>query len=388
MTTQRVRLFVSFVLSIFLAVTVTAVAPNSPDGPGATSPMVLPAGAFASDGDEAFGYYIPGEFISGGTNVRLRAPIYLPARAYVTDFMVVARDQNAASNGYFYLREAPFGTIGDSNVISTIQTTGSDSGLQYPADYSVDRSFDPANNIYWVEASLPADDIYLYSVHIHYIDAALFVDGFEIGNSSRWSSELTLKSIAIDDWTPVTESTEVATKAIPEWMDINDVEVREALKSAMEGTRGFGSPLVVPGGAFKTVGGVDFDDYYISGIYGFVYARPDLRAELVAPFNLPQGATITHFMLFYRDSNPTEDIYFSLSRMNTWDGTREDLLYDSTSGSSAAMRSAIYTSSSLTTAVIDNTHFSHWITVNVEGYQFAEDYWHEVHAFVVLYTVP
>jgi hypothetical protein len=387
MTKQRKILLASIVLVAALAGTATA---GAPEGPGGNSPIVLPAGAFASDGDVPYGYYIPGQYISGGTNVRLRAAVYLPALAYVTDFIVVARDENSSVNGYFYLKEAPFGVIGETNTIATVQTTGSDTAMQYPADYHVDRQINATENIYWVEASLPADDVYLYSVHLHFNDDGIFADGFESADTAPWSGGAGLKSVTIDGWTPVVDTGEPATHAIPDWMniEIEDVEAREALEHSLKGTENFGSPLVVPGGAFKTVGGIDSDDYYISPVYGFVYARPNLRAKLVAPINLPQGANISHLMFFYRDSNPSQDIEFSLSRMNTWNGAREDLLAESTSGSLAAIRSLTYTSSDLTTSMIDNSHFSHWVTIDLAGFNFVDDYWHEVYAIVVLYTLP
>lgn len=387
MKNKRHILFASIVIATMMVAPAFAEGPLTPKGPGGTSPMVLSAAAFSSDGDQPAGYYTPGQFISGGAGVTMRAPVYLPAGAYLTDISAVVQDGHPSYDAHIYLHETQFGSFGADTEIVHLESSGSSSTLQYPADYNLDMACDPANKMYWVEAFLPADDIKLYSVHFFFADKVLFADGFESGTTGRWSTVISAKSLTVDAPTQVVEKPDEAERVIPTWMQIEDPEAEEALNLAING-KSFGSPLVVPGAAFKSIGGIEFDDYYISGLYGFVYARPDERATMIAPLNLPDGANISFFMIFYKDSNPGSNIDYSLSRMNTWDGSREDLLDEHTLGADSDIRSVTHTSGDLTDSVVDNSHYSYWITIEVEGYDFGDDYWHEVHSIVVLYTLP
>lgn len=358
--------------------------------PGGSDPLVIPAGAFASDGDAALNYWITGEYISGGTGVTMRAPVYLPPHAFVTDVVVVAKDEHGAMDAHFYLHETPFGTTGRDVEIVHVQTTGSSTAMQYPADNNVDRRFDTSANCYWIEAYLPADTLRLYSVHIFYEDDVIFADGFESANNERWSSTTTGPAFANSgrpELQPARQSADDATASVPELLQLADPEAREALDKALS-QRGYGSPAVVPGAAFKTTGSIDYDTYYISNLYGFVYARPGSDSVLVAPVNVPNGAHISFLMFFYRDSHPSLDIRFWLSRMNTWDGLRENLGFDTSSGANTAIRTLTFTSSDLTDPDVDYSHHSYWLTIDVEGYEFSQNYWHEVYAAVILYSLP
>lgn len=360
---------------------------EAPEVPGGSDPLVLPAAAFASDGDTPASYYLEGAYVAGGTNVRLRAPVYLPAGAFISNFIAVTRDENSSVNAHVYLHETPFGVLGEDLVVSHLETSGSSSEIQYPSDYSVDHQTFSGSRMYWVEAVLPGSDIRLYSVHVFFDDDALFVDGFEAGNLARWDGTSALKSGPANARAPVPDMPTPTASTLKKSLGHADSVLLAELDKALKNSA-YGSPAVIPGSAFKCTGSIEYDDYYISPSYGFVYARPDERARMVAPVNLPHGAEISWIFLVYRDSNPSSDIDFVFARMNTWDGSRETLLTGATSGATSDIRVQSWEGGNLTTAMIDNSHYSHWFEIEVEGYDFAQDFWHEVHAVMVLYTVP
>ena len=75
MTRQQPTLLASALLALMVAAPATSAGPGATKGPGGNRPLVIPAGAFASDGDHAAAYWIPGEYISGGAGVTSSAGI-------------------------------------------------------------------------------------------------------------------------------------------------------------------------------------------------------------------------------------------------------------------------------------------------------------------------
>jgi len=358
--------------------------------PGGNSPLVIPAAAFTTDGDNPSAYWTSGPYLRGGVGVRVRATVNLPHLSRITGVSLVARDESTSRDVHVQLKRTPVGVMSETTTITDLQTSGSDWRLVYPTASHVDTDVDTACNSYWLEAVLDSTLLRLYSVHIHYTNNLVFGDCFESADTSRWDSTVGEMSKSVKPSEADTAETLPAAPAetvpLPEWMRVDSPAAQAALEAAAAG-KSYASPVVIPGPAFKTVGSVDHAHYLISSYSGCVYARPTERTVLMAPVNLPDGAHITWFMVFYMDSNPSTNMRFWLSRMDTWDGLDESLAYELSSGSSLAIRSIAVPGSDLLDPDVNNSHHSYWVTVDLEGSDSTVDLYHHLYAMVILYTM-
>ncbi len=375
-TTKTNVLFAILGISLLLTSVLLADEPR----PGSDSPLIIPGSSFAADGADSGNYTKSGGRINGGPSVQVYAGVYLPPNSRITFVELVARDTTSTFNAHIYLKETPFGTLGSTTDIYHLQTTGNSTSIQRIFDYA-DAVVDPQNNLYYLVANLPHADLRIYQFRIFYEPAVLFADGFESGDTSAWSSA--------SPFAPDHENTADPdpVKAVTQFW-VNDPDFMEALDNSLNLRAGYGSPLVIPGPAFKTHGGADAGDYYISSPYGYLYTRPDETAFFDTPVNLPQGANIAFVQVVYIDSNPTGKIMFWLSRVATLTGVMTDLGFLESSGIDGDIRFMTLDAGDLSDPVIDNGFYSYFLDLYVEETDWGADEYNRVYAVIILYTLP
>lgn len=377
MSTSRTNvLFAILGISLLLTSVLLADVPR----PGSDSPLIIPGSAFAADGADSGNYTKSGGKINGGPSVEVYAGVYLPPNTRITSVELVARDATDSFNATVYLKETPFGTLGSTTNLYTLQTTGNSTSIQRIFNFA-DVVVDPHNNLYYLVANLPHSDLRIYQFRIFYEPAVIFADGFESGDTSAWSSTSLFapnqdKNVELD---PIKATTQF-------W--VNDPAFMEALDNSVNQRAGYGSPLVIPGPAFKTHGGADAGDYYISSPYGYLYTRPDETAFFDTPVNLPQGASISFVQVAYIDSNPTGKIMFWLSRVETLTGTMSDLGFIESSGIDGDIRFMTLDAGDLSDPVIDNGFYSYFLDLYVEETDWGASEYNRVYAVTILYTLP
>jgi hypothetical protein len=191
---------------------------------------------------------------------------------------------------------------------------------------------------------------------------------------------------------------------------VEDPLAQEALEYSVAQTKGYASPLVIPGPAFKTAGGAEYDDYYFSESYGFIYTRPqdNSGAVMYAPVDLPDGAEIQYFFAFYVDSISDHGLAVYQDNIGIWLGRLstvdiDPILYmadTSTSGADDGIRALTVTRGQMEAvepgcATVDTGAHYYWAGVDVGRYDVSppapyddEVWWHKVYAIMVLYTMP
>ena len=375
-TTKTKVLFAILGISLLLTSLLLADEPR----PGSDSPLIIPGSSFAADGADSGNYTKSAGRINGGPSVEVYAGVYLPPNTRITSVELVARDATDSFNVTVYLKETPFGTLGGTTNLYTLQTAGNSTSIQRIFNFA-DALVDPQNNLYYLVANLPHADLRIYQFRIFYEQAVIFADGFESGDTSAWSSASPLapqqeKGVILD---PVIATTQF-------W--VNDPVFMEALDNSLNLRAGYGSPLVIPGPAFKTHGGADAGDYYMSSPYGYLYTRPDETAFFDTPVNLPQGANISFVMVAYIDSNPDAKIMFWLSRVATLTGVMSDLGFLESSGIDGDIRFMTLTAGDLVDPVIDNGFYSYFLNLSVEETDWGASEYNRVYAVIILYTLP
>ncbi len=99
-------------------------------GIGGTSPLVIPAAAFASKGNSAgssyfqmFSGYLQGSSLAGGC---VQAPVYLPQGVEIVSLYASLYDNDPTNNVYVTLTRASNGGYHDSNDMAWLNSTGCD----------------------------------------------------------------------------------------------------------------------------------------------------------------------------------------------------------------------------------------------------------------------
>jgi hypothetical protein len=290
---------------------------------------------------------------------------------------------------------------------------------------SLEITVDTANYAYWFDVHVPyapgytslADYLQFWAVRIMYNhDDLIFGDTLESGNTIMWSSSTGAAKAGLalaepseeDELLVLQESNRTNQKEpIDLRLYIEDPRAQEAMELAAAGKAGYASPYVIPGPAFKSQGYLDFDGYYLSESWGCVLGRPGNDDVIMhAPVNLPTGAHISYFMVFYVDSIREEattqaNIRFWLRRMDALDPVdMQNMVYEVSSGNSTSIRSITVDDDDMDLAVsgsstVDNSRYSYWVTVDVGPYDTIppapynnEEWWHKVYAIVILYTMP
>ena len=159
---------------------------------GGSSPLTIPAAAFATKGNNAesnnfiwWAGYIRGTAISGGC---IQAPVYLPPYARIYQVWASVIDNDAANNMSVWLTRSSNLTEGEATDMSTLSTSGSSTSIQSLSDFSITEPIIVHPDYsYFVSTCMASADLKLYSVRIWYYEDVLFVDRFERGDTSAWS---------------------------------------------------------------------------------------------------------------------------------------------------------------------------------------------------------
>lgn len=146
-----------------------------PAAPGYTSPLVISAADFSSDGYVPEGFFF--SFVSGALNGEnipgtcLMAPAYLPNGATVTDMFITAYDNNASYNVPVSLWRVDNYAGTSAQTMASVVTSGASTALQTPGTATItypDVSY-PSYS-YFVTTCLSYSEIRLYSVRIYYTE--------------------------------------------------------------------------------------------------------------------------------------------------------------------------------------------------------------------------
>jgi hypothetical protein len=425
MTTQMTRLMrmitLTLVASAVMATPVLAV----------EAALMIPAAAFSADGTDQFNYINYGNYIDTETTLHFHAGVKLPNAARITNVDMMTRDSDVGTITV-HLRRLRFGTNGPSEALLTFTSPGNigctTNGLCHDMESLLDIKVDSANFVYWLEAIIPDDtgtgtDLNFYAVRIMYeYDDLIFADTFESTATDMWSSESTLLKAGTclgdepgDQPDPALVADGGRSKAeilddIASRLYIEDPLAQEAMEAALKGEKSYGSPLVIPGPAFKTEGYGEYDDYYFSESYGFVYTRPQDNdgAVMMAPVNLPDGAEIQYYFAFFVDSITDHGLYgyqdnirFWLTRLHTIDIVPTlNMVYTTSSGADPGIRTVSVNRSAMEAVeagctTIDNFQYTYWVTIDVGRYDLNppapyddEEWWHKVYSIMILYTMP
>ena len=155
------------------------VAPHAPSAGGTyligtcySSPLVIPAAAFSSDGydpDSMF-FSFPLGYVRGNAAMDgcVKAPAYLPNGATVTSVYASVYDNDGTYNIYIKLRRVDNYT-GATATMASLSSTGTSSAIRNIVDSSIDHPLiDYPQYSYYVTTCLPSYDIRLYSVRIYF----------------------------------------------------------------------------------------------------------------------------------------------------------------------------------------------------------------------------
>lgn len=162
-------------------------------GIGGDSPMVIPAAAFATNGNyEGTYFFHPFEGNMRGksaTDGCVQAPVYLPEGATIYQIYASILDEDAGEDVYVSLVRSDNYTYHDADTLGTSHTNGSSATIQTIFDASISHPLVKYPRYhYWVQLCLPSADTKLYSVRVYFTDDGhCFSDAFESGGTSAWS---------------------------------------------------------------------------------------------------------------------------------------------------------------------------------------------------------
>jgi len=136
---------------------------------GYTSPLVIPAAAFTSDGGDPDGFFFDfgGGYVNGSGTACLKAPAYLPNGSIITSVNAFLYD-NASGNVTVNLRRVNVDT-GTSNEMANPGTVADSTAIQQRSDTTIAYpEISYPDYAYYVTTCLNYADHRLYSVHIYY----------------------------------------------------------------------------------------------------------------------------------------------------------------------------------------------------------------------------
>jgi hypothetical protein len=158
----------------------------------ASSPLVIPAAAFSTKGNDAQSHtmswaegYIEGTSSPGGC---VQAPAYLPRFARVYQFWISYIDEDGGTNFSAWFSRTSNFRKGEMDDMGTVTTSGSDPAVRSVGDYSMNHPIViHPDYSYFVSTCLPTANTKLLSARIWYYTDVVFVDGFERGSSANWA---------------------------------------------------------------------------------------------------------------------------------------------------------------------------------------------------------
>jgi hypothetical protein len=159
-----------------------------------TSPLVIPAAAFRSDGFLPGSFFFPfsGGYLQGDSEnygcVEAEAP--LPSGFVVKRMSVSLYDNDAGRNVSVTLRKVDNFT-GTGSVMGQVSTLGTSNSVQVLTDsFIVGSLVSYPDFSYYLTTCLGSGNIRLYSVQLYYAPVDVFDDGFESGDTSAWSNTM------------------------------------------------------------------------------------------------------------------------------------------------------------------------------------------------------
>ena len=192
----------SFIVILVLAAAVPTLA-VAPDGEGrdddsvaanlngfpATSPLVIPAAAFATNGDSPsstnmiwYEGYIAGTALAGGC---IQAPVYLPDNTEITSFYISYIDEDGGQDFTVWLTRTTNTSVAAFLDLATASTTGSSPDVRTAWDTSIQEPIVQLPEYsYYVSTCLPSASTKLISARIYFESTdGIFADGFENGTT-------------------------------------------------------------------------------------------------------------------------------------------------------------------------------------------------------------
>lgn len=161
-------------------------------GLGGGSPMVIPAAAFATNGNyddtifiHPFEGYIRGK---SGTDGCVQAPLYLPQGAEISEVYASILDNDAGANAFVALMRSDNTAYHDSDELAYMTSISASSSMQAVFDSTINHHIVRLPRYhYYIQTCLPSADIRLFSVRVYFNDSELFSDEFESGSMSAWN---------------------------------------------------------------------------------------------------------------------------------------------------------------------------------------------------------
>jgi hypothetical protein len=135
-----------------------------------TSPLVIPAAAFSSDGfdpDSMFFSFWEGYLRGGNINTCVKAPVYLPKGAKMIDMWTSVYDNDAAASMWVRLYRVDNFT-GVVDEMAYVGTSGAADYIQTPWDWIDYALVTYPQYSYYVGSCMESSDNRLYSVRIYY----------------------------------------------------------------------------------------------------------------------------------------------------------------------------------------------------------------------------
>jgi hypothetical protein len=162
-------------------------------GFGGSSPLVVPAAAFATNGNYDGTYFFhPFEGHMRGTAATdgcVQAPVYLPRGAEVFQIYASILDEDAGADVYLSLMRSDNFAYHDADTMAAAHSNGSSSVIQSIFDETVQYAgIEHPRYHYWVALCLPSADTKLYSVRVYFNDTEIFSDSLESGDTGAWAS--------------------------------------------------------------------------------------------------------------------------------------------------------------------------------------------------------
>jgi hypothetical protein len=135
-----------------------------------SSPVVIPAAAFSSDGFDPgsmFFSFWDGSLRGGNTNTCFKAPVYIPLRARMIDMWTSLYDNDPGANLWVRLfRVANYTGVVDE--LAYVATTGAADYIQTPWDWIDNPSVQYPEYSYYLGGCAESSETRLYSVRIYY----------------------------------------------------------------------------------------------------------------------------------------------------------------------------------------------------------------------------
>lgn len=321
------------------ALSITGTVAASERGLPSSSPLVVPASAFTHYGGgpvehQNYGYYVV--WHGPGTQVLLKAPAQLPLGARVTSLWGSFQDESASDGALLSLERLDYAT-NTWALLGEVSSYGSAGDIHIPITSAIANPVvDPRRHTYFLRLDL-REDTRLWAAGIGYEMTLIFTDGFECGDTTRWSEQVPAKGVRSEASAggPVLGIPEPLRHRLERGGFSSAAAAVRAITSGMEAA-GYGPPLVIPATDLSPRHPLhDFTFTYPGG--SAVGGHPN--TELVGPAYLPNGATLSSVFAVVYDNEPgsdpvAHDTRVALFRANVTNGTVESMTTMYTTGAS------------------------------------------------------